>query len=1433
MAGRWRSAIVWMLRLSLGMVVAVVLAGLAAVGLLQTEVGQRQAAALLAQGLSQAQGAPVRIDALGPGFPGRIDLFGVTIEDGSGPWLTARAFALHWKPAALLKGEVRASRLAADGLYVLRRPAPRADDAVEAPPQPFTIPQVPFAVRVEQIAVTDLRLDAAVLGEAVRLDITSSLAAAAEGGVVDTALVVNRTDGGDSRVALEARWLPETGRLSLDLAVNEETARFLHGLLGLPGTGPLAFRLKGEGPDDGWRGTLAVTLGGAQVEGTVGATWADDPTIALDGTATVADLVPEAARPILSPHLAYAIGVTLKPDDVLAIDRLRLKAAAADLEVSGEGQFDLARSTIDGTLTAAVLPPPRLTAPLRVGRVDLKARIAGALTSPGLDALGTLAGIAGDGFGIETLALSLGARPAAGDGIDVTLDGEARAIAMGQGTLARLLGDTATIGASGRYGLADGGASLERLKLRFGALAAEARGAWSASGGQGEASVKAAFALTDRAVADPLIQALAGSQPTAQVELLYNRDDGLRFDRLLVAGRGLRGEGQGRLSADGGTVAADLMAEIPDLAPVGTALGTPLQGAASLRVLLSGSAGDPLAEGRLEAVRLTTPAGPVPRAVLEVRARSLATSPSGNLDVRLETAAGPAVAASSFAMDGFRAVLLPDLSLAWSGLSGSGTLGLPMGDGPLAGTLNLRLDPESPGLPLSAYRLSGDATARIDLAGTGAEPGLTLDLAAARLRLAQSGMAVARIGRLDLDATVGGPPALPRVTARIGAQGLGPGPEGTLLDRFDLEASGTARAAQFTLSLVTEPERATRIAAAGRLAVDGGATTVSIETLTGQAGDAPLALARPARVTIAGPRTTLDGLDLGIGTGRLAAAGTLGGDGTSGSVTLDRLPLDLAHVLVPGVAPAGTLSGQALLRTDRGLLSGRAALDLDAVTPSPARGVPASALTGRLAATWSEGVINADGRIGGEGDDRVALSARIPLAIDGRSLEPIPGAPPSDLDGAATWDIRLQSIARLLALDGHLVSGRTRGDLKAKGPLAGPAVAGTFAIEASRYENLLTGTILRDLDLDGAVEGSGGDGSAAVTVEIRGTDGGDGRISGGGTLRRDPRQGMGADLALGFERMALVRRDDVTLIASGPVTFRGPLDAGRLEAEMRTDRVLVSLAERLPPSVIVLPVTEVPPAPGADAAGGGTGEGWDGTIDLRVLMPNRVFVRGRGVESEWSGDMLARGRGTDPAVSGVVTLIRGFYAFAGKRFELTKGVIRIAGKNPDDVALDLEAQHRAAALTAFIRVGGTVAEPEIRLVSQPSFPESEILAQVMFNRSATWLGPVEAAQVGQALASLAGGGSVADDMLSSVRAFLGLDVLTVGDDPAGTGSPTLGAGRYLGERIYIEGRQGTAAGTGAGALSIEILPGLSLESEVEQAEEGPAGSIGLRWKLDY
>jgi translocation and assembly module TamB len=259
----------------------------------------------------------------------------------------------------------------------------------------------------------------------------------------------------------------------------------------------------------------------------------------------------------------------------------------------------------------------------------------------------------------------------------------------------------------------------------------------------------------------------------------------------------------------------------------------------------------------------------------------------------------------------------------------------------------------------------------------------------------------------------------------------------------------------------------------------------------------------------------------------------------------------------------------------------------------------------------------------------------------------------------------------------------------------------------------------------------------------------------------------------------------------------------------------------------VIEVEEVGGSADAQAGSDGAGAGadLDFGLDLTVELPGQVFVRGRGLDSEWQGRLHAKGTVAEPSVTGRLQVRRGDFELLGHRFDLHTGTIQFTGQTPPNPIIDVQAATRADDITAVVRVEGEARTPEFKLDSEPSMPEDEIVSRLLFRRAAGRLGPVQAVQLAAAVNTLRGGGL---GVLGEARQALGLDMLDVSGEGFQDGS--VRAGKYLNDNVFLEVGKGAAAGSEDVRLEVEILPNVSLDASTDaQAQSG----IGLKWRFDY
>ena len=426
------------------------------------------------------------------------------------------------------------------------------------------------------------------------------------------------------------------------------------------------------------------------------------------------------------------------------------------------------------------------------------------------------------------------------------------------------------------------------------------------------------------------------------------------------------------------------------------------------------------------------------------------------------------------------------------------------------------------------------------------------------------------------------------------------------------------------------------------------------------------------------------------------------------------------------------------------------------------------------------------------------------------------------------WEGEVEPLIEALPMDEHRLNGRGRIALDVAGTLSSPQVGGDVVLEGVTYENLTMGTLIRDLQA--RVEA---DGSRTFRIEASGNDGAAGTLAVRGFVDLTNEEGADIEVEANVNNAVLVRRDDVTANATGDVSFVDAPSGGRIEGRITANDIRVRLIDQLPPSVVDLEVVEIRSDADAEAAHQREPPAAGGMeLDLTIDMPRRVFVTGRGLESEWGGDIEVSGTTERPVVLGSIRIIRGRFEFADKEFELTRGDIDFTGGREIDPRIDIVAEHSGDDVTAVIGVSGQSSDPSIDISSREGVPTSEVLPRALFGKSAADLSAGEALKLAVALDGLRGGGGLTDSTIGSIQETIGLDVLSV-DPGIGGGGPSVRAGRYVSDDIYIETRQGSEPGTSKYRAEYQITPEISAEAEFGDPTDSRQGVIGLKWQTDY
>jgi len=611
----------------------------------------------------------------------------------------------------------------------------------------------------------------------------------------------------------------------------------------------------------------------------------------------------------------------------------------------------------------------------------------------------------------------------------------------------------------------------------------------------------------------------------------------------------------------------------------------------------------------------------------------------------------------------------------------------------------------------------------------------------------------------------------------------------------------------------------------GSLTTTGQDKHLEIRSLEGRYGECPIQLTEQTTISRLSNGYLLETLALSLGTGRLFASGRVDTVLVSFAVRLEALSLGPLHLIgSPGLD--GKISGKIRIegRPDRPEVTvALRSAGIRLLEPA-FRDLPPADVS--LEADLKDGVLEAS----------VAVKEITQRVIEGElqcpvefTLLPLSLSVPREgnLQGRILATGDLSRIMSFFPAAYQTFGGLVSVDLTLSGKIEAPELSGSVQVEDGVYENARTGTILRRIEIHAAASGQ------RLTIsQARATDGDGGVITADGWIDIVPTQRFPLLIHVQLKKATLVRQDWATAQMDGQLGLWGSLVDLALKGGLTVEPADIRIPERATVHIEELEVIEVnKPGETAPTAGVEKPENSRSVLlDLTLDFPQRIFIRGRGLESEWEGKLQLTGTVREPAVRGTLSVVRGRFNLFGKNLTLIRGLISFDGSIPPTPILDVVAEGRRNDLTASIAFAGPPSDLQVTIESDPPLPSDEVLSHLLFGRGLADLSPLQGMKIVSAVSTLTGTGGGALDIMDRTRRLVGLDDFDVKEPTGETGEVAIGAGKYLNDDIYVEVEQGIGSTRGKLSVEYELTPNITVETE---AGTDAQGGIGFNWRFDY
>ncbi len=1398
--------------------------------LMQTPPG-KWAVAKLASSMASSNGLTIEFSDVTGWLPWNVKIGKVTLSDAQGVFAQANGLQVDWRPLRLLSGEVAIDNLQASQIDVQRRP-------VLPPQEPLDLSHT----IINRIAVDKISIDDAIWGAKAELSLNAAVNSTPA--LTSVTFDVQRHDAAGA-IKGTASFAPSGKILDIDVTAHEPAGGVLAHALNIDGAPEFHAALQGHGSLDQWDGTLAIKAG---------------PNVHADGIATIrtapgghrvtVDLNGAIAK-ILSADLAPLFegntqvkGAALVSDKALiGIETFTAASAGFDMKLGGsfDAQAFLANLTFELQAKGAQRYAALLPSGAGFAGLTAKGTISGAPEMPSIAAVVTANDIAVSGYRIASLTANLKTTPDS-KGLVIALDGQADGLTASDPAVSAALGGSAHVTASGTY------STLRQIDITSVALngpSAEARF-------DGHATLQAIagklhIARFDLALAAPLAgRKLAGQvvldaaiDSSADVKRFaldldghidnFSSDmpslDGLLAPSLKVNGRVTR-------NADGAFTASNLKASSGSFDA--TFDGQLDKGLANLKTRVHFTdlakldprlAGDGTASadfsGTLDKLNvqaaLAIPKGKamgrdVENLTLSVNAKDVTGAVTG--DIKLDGSIGgkPATGNATIAggPDGTRQ--LNDFALSIGSVNGKGSL-TQNSDGKLKGAIVLKAGNLDDLAPLTLTELAGQLEATIKFDTDKDVQRIVVDGTASGIRVPGTTVGSARVKLTVLD-----PSGAPQINGTAELANVRSGSLAIDKASFTATNSGDATDLRFTATAL-----GAAIDGAGKLVAKDGVSTLSLSALKIVKDSATATLAGPASIVFDRGTTKIDRLALNANGGGVTIQGTVG-NALNLTVELRSLPLSLLALAMPEADVSGTVSGTIKLTGSSKAPSGQYELTINkAGNTRLARG-GIGPFDGKAKGTLSGNKVTIDANITAPSLKGITVVGTIPL--DNGSL-----------DLAIKGQAGLNLINTALATSGSYAAGTMNIDATVKGTRDAPLASGTIRIADGRFSDAINGMSFDKITAEIVAEGR------QITIRsFTAHTAGDGTVQAQGSVTLDPQAGFPGNVQITLQKARLLSNETVRLVADAKLSLTGAFATRpNLSGTIDVRNLDINIPDSLPGSISATEVRHIN-VPDADKAEIQTPQTkakakrdaenktrpaaapMVANLDLTISAPNRVFVRGRGMNAEFGGTVKITGTSAKPVSNGGFDLRHGDLDVLDRHLKFSRGKILFHGTT--DPELDFAADSQSGGITATVRVTGLASAPVITFTSTPVLPEDEVLARLLFGKTSGSLTPGQAIQVARAIQQFSG--SSGSRRLDDVRRSLGVNSLDIGTGPNGSGGQ-VGIGKRLNDNVYLGVSQGTAADSSQVTVDVDVTKNIKVTGKGGAA----GGEVGIGAEWDY
>ena len=1404
------------------------------------EAQERSAFIQFVEGKLSSPSRQIRLNGLQGSLSSNVSFDSITISDTAGIWLEITKPSLVWNRSALFRGRLEIKSMEADRIDFKRKPL--AEDGLPSPEASgFTLPDLPVAIELEKLSVPEIAFGPTVFGLETQASLNGSFTL--DEGSLDLNLDIQRLDGSGGRFIATAEYRAGDKNLALDVNLKEAENGIIATLLRLENRPPISLEIKGDGPLE----DLAVSLDFNVADERIleGKLTFDDTADGLQAVATLegplSDILPETTRPFFGNRSSLVVDALFAAQGGVTVNRFLIDSGSVQLAANASTLADGFLDRLNVDLSLAPTDDARLELPFGTTATT----IAGASLTVSYNAgqsgdwqsnlrLGDLrsANIQLDELALQASGTVQNINDPAQRNVTFQFDGAMNGIEATKPALAKALGSRISTSGAGNWSDALG-LKIDEFSINGETLSVQSSGTVAEAAFDGTieidtADLNAFSFLAGRRlggstglVAQGSIGLINGSfdltvEGTGQSITLDNETvdtllrgktslfggvsrstEGLSFRNFVVSNDQVELNLNGRFASE----VADLegKALIRNLASI----NSNGSGALVLDLSLTGQQRpfDLTTKLSLEEGRLS--GKPVRDVVLLFDGVTDGTTFRGDLSgdgfidrQRLALSGRIEVDEEAKRLTGF------NLNIGATDITGNLARS---GDGLIDAVIEVQSRDISAAAALGLVKASGqlNGTVRLQPAPSGTQS------ATVKMQARDVVFEDIRVGSADVDADISELFRLPGIDGTISARSVVF--SGFNIKTIDSTIVTSGDVTTFDLKAALEQNNTT-LSTSGQIARGQALSRIVVNSFDLNSSIADARLTAPAELQIQDGVTRISNAVLQVGNGSIRI------DGSSGQqldirVDIDNLPLNIANAIVPDLAMQGQLNGQVLITGETANPNASFTIQGSGLSARPLVDAGISPLQLTADGTFQNNILSLN-RASANNAQGVNLTASGQVSVAASTLA-------INLSGNAP----LSLVDPVLRARGSRATGIASLNVEIGGTFQNPAVSGNLSVDNGTFADPLSNARLNNITLSASLQGS----QAFI-------DRFSAALASGGTVSASGVVGIfdqsATNLTIRLDQARYTDAQTFSTVLNGTLSLTGNLTQNPfLSGEITLGETEITVPETFASSSELLDVRHVLPPPAvretlariarATPVPTPASRPFVLTLDVTINAPNRIFVRGRGLDAELGGRIRLTGPTFDISPIGQFELIRGRLSVVGQRINLDEGTIFLQGDlNP---RINFLARVATESVDAFIRIEGRLDDIKVTFSSMPSLPQDEVLSRIIFGRSIGELSPFQVARLASIALELTGGNS--PSLIDNLREGTGLDDIDIVSD--GSGNTAVRVGKYINDNVYL----GVQAGQEAEAsINLDITEDLTAKGTV--SSDGNTG-IGLFFEKDY